>query len=167
MASNLSGPVLSQLIHTTRNGGGKVEAPDQVLSFQELAEVHAPWYVSSVGAHPEDEDPLVLHGRIRVDSNPMNFHVVIDSQLYNRVCLLVPRESLSLGDHDEDQTVEVVAVAPGLHGGLGFVPVAQHQQMLLNVPRAAEELVRNVPRGEAQPVAAQALVAHRSAGLLL
>merc|ERR1711951_30461 len=54
VASHISGPALLNAIKSIRDQGGRIEGPQQVVHFSQLAEIHRSWFDNSVAPSTEE-----------------------------------------------------------------------------------------------------------------
>ena len=120
VASHISGPALTQAIQSIRQAGGRIEGPQQVVHFGQLAEIHREWFTDSVADPNNPEDVRVVQ---MPTSDPANLHWMLSAKLDPRRAVEVRPSALAEGNHDTNDTHEFLALPPDVADRVGPVPM--------------------------------------------
>ena len=114
VVSRVSAPTLLKNADWCRARAARIESPDQILQFTQLASIHAHWTVSVEAEVEEDAGPRI--SAVAVESHPANVHLVCESPLFKKDPMQVPVEALAIQAHDQQEEA-AVAVLPPITGG--------------------------------------------------
>ena len=114
VVSHISGPALIETIKKARDQGCRIEGPEQIAQFSQLAAIHSNWFEGSETDAIDDPERVAVKDITMED--PANLHRVFTAKLFQKDPVWVDRGSFGLGAHDRGREV-VVRVLPPQHRG--------------------------------------------------
>ena len=154
VASHISGPGLLSAINSIRAQGGRIEGPQQVVHFSQLAEIHRSWFENSMASPVEDVVPLVV---AVPTEDPENLHWMLSSRLQVFELEMVDPKALADGCHDPSLSLPFQAMPPDLNDSDAPLPALGSGDNVLLRPRGGERIaLQSFPAFELEEIAQNA-----------
>ena len=112
VVSHISGPTLLNAINSTRAQGARIEGPEQIEQFGQLAAVHRDWMASS--ARP-DAVQGIYRSQVAM-AGQGNFHLIAGAHLIRHEPEVVRTEALAMRGHNQQQAVLAPTGPPAVTG---------------------------------------------------
>ena len=137
VASHISGPALLNAIKSIRDQGGRIEGPQQVVHFSQLAEIHRSWFENSVAPSTEEVTPVVT--AVPTD-DPENLHWMLSSKLQVYQTEMVNPAAMADGCHDPEISLPFQALPPDLSDNGAQPPALGNGDEVLLAPRGGTRI---------------------------